>query len=161
MSLYSKEQYKLNPQKFRERHKIYELNNIEKIRLRKKLFRANPLNKLKRKNYRRGRSKIDKNYVIKERLRKRMWAALKGKLKCDKTINLLGCNMSQLHSYLESKFQTGMNWNNYGANGWHIDHIIPCSSFNLLEPSEQKKCFHYTNLQPLWWRDNIVKRDKL
>lgn len=49
----------------------------------------------------------------------------------------------------------------HGVYGWHIDHIVPCASFDLSKPEEQKKCFHYTNLQALWWRDNIVKGDKI
>ena len=51
-----------------------------------------------------------------------------------------------------------MNWDNYGQ--WHIDHIRPCASFNLLDPIEQKICFHYTNLQPLWAEDNLKKSNK-
>jgi DNA/RNA endonuclease G (NUC1) len=54
-----------------------------------------------------------------------------------------------------------MNWENYGKNGWHIDHIIPCASFDLTDPKQQKNCFHYTNLQPLWAADNIRKSDKI
>ena len=46
---------------------------------------------------------------------------------------------------------------NYGTFGWHIDHIRPCSSFDLTDLEQQKQCFHYTNLQPLWWFDNIKK----
>ena len=57
--------------------------------------------------------------------------------------------------YLEAKFQYGMSWENYGE--WHVDHIKPCSSFNLEDPEEQKKCFHYKNLQPLWAKDNLAK----
>ncbi len=54
-----------------------------------------------------------------------------------------------------------MNWENYGRKGWHIDHIIPCSSFDLSDPEEQRKCFHYTNTQSLWEIDNIIKSNKL
>jgi hypothetical protein len=50
-----------------------------------------------------------------------------------------------------------MSWNNHGQ--WHIDHVRPCSSFNLLNPEEQQQCFHYTNLQPLWAADNLSKSD--
>ena len=52
-----------------------------------------------------------------------------------------------------------MNWKNYGT-GWHIDHIRPCSSFNLRKKSEQYKCFNYKNLQPLWYLDNLIKGTK-
>ena len=52
-----------------------------------------------------------------------------------------------------------MNWNNIGK--WHIDHIKPCKSFDLTKSDEQKKCFHYTNLQPLWALDNIKKGAKI
>jgi hypothetical protein len=63
--------------------------------------------------------------------------------------------------YLETKFHDGMNWNNYGKRGWHIDHIKPCAAFNLTNVTEQRACFHYTNLQPLWWYDNLKKADKI
>jgi hypothetical protein len=60
-----------------------------------------------------------------------------------------------------------MNWDNYGEtkdkskkNAWHIDHIIPCAAFNMTDPIHQKACFHYTNLQPLWWHENIRKLNK-
>ena len=53
-----------------------------------------------------------------------------------------------------------MSWKNHGLNGWHIDHIKPVSKYNLLDPEEQKKCFHYTNLQPLWAIENIRKSNK-
>ena len=53
-----------------------------------------------------------------------------------------------------------MSWKNHGKYGWHIDHIKPCSKFNLIDPTEQKKCFHYTNLQPLWAKDNLTKYNK-
>lgn len=53
-----------------------------------------------------------------------------------------------------------MTWENQGKNGWEIDHIRPCSSFNLEDPEEQRKCFNYKNLQPLWAKDNMIKGDR-
>jgi HNH endonuclease. len=53
-----------------------------------------------------------------------------------------------------------MSWDNYGRDGWHIDHIRPCASFDLTDPEQQRQCFHYTNLQPLWAADNIRKGAK-
>lgn len=75
------------------------------------------------------------------------------------TTEFLGCDIDFFLSYIESKFQEGMTWDNYGLFGWHIDHIRPCASFNLLNEEEQKACFHYTNLQPLWAEENIRKSD--
>jgi hypothetical protein len=54
-----------------------------------------------------------------------------------------------------------MSWENYGYRGWHLDHINPCAAFDLTIPEQQKRCFHYTNLQPMWWKQNIAKKDKL
>ena len=51
-----------------------------------------------------------------------------------------------------------MSWNNYGK--WHVDHIRPCIDFDLSKPEEQQKCFHYTNLQPLWAEENMRKHYK-
>jgi len=85
--------------------------------------------------------------------------AIKGGQKCKKTMEILGCSLSFLKDYLESKFQSGMTWENYGK--WHIDHIRPCASFDLSDPKQQRICFHYTNLQPLWAEDNVKKWCKL
>jgi len=71
------------------------------------------------------------------------------------TIQSIGCSVNELKKWLELKFQEGMTWDNYGK--WHIDHIKPCCKFNLADIDDQKKCFHYTNLQPLWAKDNRKK----
>jgi hypothetical protein len=94
-------------------------------------------------------------------LRGRVFAALKKKgVKCERTKILVGCSIPFLIKYIEGLFTDGMTWENQGLRGWHVDHIKPCSKFDLTKPEEQKKCFHYTNLQPLWWRDNLIKGDK-
>ena len=62
-----------------------------------------------------------------------------------------------LKKHIEIQFKEGMSWENHSLNGWHIDHIIPCASFDLTDPDQQKKCFHYTNLQPLEKIENIKK----
>lgn len=74
---------------------------------------------------------------------------------------MTGLTIEELKIYLESKFQEGMNWSNYGMHGWHVDHIKPCSKFDLSDPDQQRKCFHYTNLQPLWAKENKVKYNKV
>jgi len=93
-------------------------------------------------------------------LRTRINVSLRKNLKSAHTFELIGCSIKFLKSYLESKFQKGMSWSNYGYRGWHIDHIKPCALFDLSKPEEQRKCFHYTNLQPLWAEDNWQKSRK-
>jgi hypothetical protein len=101
------------------------------------------------------RRKIDINFRLTMNLRKRIWDALKRNSKSKHTLELLGCSIDKLKQYLESQFKEGMSWSNYGK--WHVDHIRPCASFDMSKVEEQKKCFHYTNLQPLWALENIRK----
>ncbi len=107
--------------------------------------------------YKVNRCKIDPEFKLIKTLRSRLYTAIKSKnaIKSNRTLELIGCTISYLMGYLEAKFTEGMTWKNHGE--WHIDHIKPCCSFNLLDEKEQYKCFHYTNLQPLWAKDNIVK----
>tara|TARA_R100000900_G_scaffold24155_1_gene19076 strand:- start:41 stop:667 length:627 start_codon:yes stop_codon:yes gene_type:complete len=69
----------------------------------------------------------------------------------------LGCTIPEARAYLESKFSEGMSWKNHAHDGWHIDHIVPCAWFNLKIYEEQLRCFHFTNLQPLWAKENLSK----
>ena len=94
-------------------------------------------------------------------LRTRMHNVTKRNTKSECSMKLIGCSKEDFIKYIESKFHGEMSWSNYGLKGWHIDHVIPCDSFDLSVPEEQRKCFHYTNLQPLWWIDNIRKRNKI
>ena len=75
--------------------------------------------------------------------------------------SLLGCTVEELKTHIENQFEDGMTWENWTRDGWHLDHIVPCSSFDLTKNEEQEKCFHYTNLQPLWAEDNLSKGSKL
>lgn len=95
------------------------------------------------------------------RLATRVRMALKGQDKATSTMLLVGCSIAQLKQHLEKQFQPGMSWDTCGENGWEIDHIRPCASFDLKDPEQQKACFHYTNLQPLWAIDNRRKGAKL
>jgi hypothetical protein len=97
---------------------------------------------------------------IERSLRSRCRVALQGKLKAATTQKLIGTSFGEARKYLEKQWQEGMTWDNYGLHGWHIDHIVPLSSFDLTIVEEQMKAFHYTNLQPLWAKDNLRKGDK-
>ncbi len=70
----------------------------------------------------------------------------------------LGCTPSFFKAYLENKFTGKMNYDNYGK--WEVDHIFPVSKINFNDASDILRCFHYTNLQPLWKPDNMKKSNK-
>jgi len=110
------------------------------------------------KKYNKNRKERDINYRILCNLRTRIWEVLKGKNKSLSTMKLVDCSIEQLKEHLQNQFKTGMNWSNYGK--WHVDHIRPCASFDLSKPKEQRKCFNYTNLRPLWAIENIRRNRK-
>ena len=101
-------------------------------------------------------------YRLKHNLRSRVGSALRAQ-KAGKNWSLLdivGCSTKELMAHLESQFTPGMTWDSWAHDGWHIDHIRPCASFDLTDETQQLECFHYTNLQPLWAVDNLTKSDK-
>lgn len=106
-----------------------------------------------------ARLKIDVNYKLLVRYRTRLYKAVKGYDKSKTTRELIGCSVEELKKHLESQFTEGMTFENYGE--WHVDHIIPCSSFDFSKEEEQRKCFNYKNLQPLWAIDNLRKSNKI
>lgn len=114
--------------------------------------RRNEKLKIKRQN--------DPEFKLEHNLRSRIRIALKGIAKSQRTMELLGCSVDDLRKRLENKFTPLMTWDNYGTY-WHVDHIIPCASFDLTNPEQQKRCFHFTNLQPLEAKENIRKGAKI
>ena len=133
-------------------------NNKENITSKKRELYKTGDYKNYNKKYAQKKRATDVNYKLKSNTSSRIRKLInKGGIK---TLNVIGCSIEELKKYLEAKFLEGMNWSNYGLKGWHIDHIKPCSSFDLTNEDELKKCFHYTNLQPLWCTDNWSKSDK-
>lgn len=177
----SKKYRKIHKQEIKELKKLdYQKNKINILK-RVKKYQNNHRNKIKKyqKNYhknhrkdielyKKNRRNIDINFKIKHNLSCRLREILKGKYKVKTTNELLSCTIDFLKRYIQSKFTPRMTWKNYGTghNGkgmkqWHIDHIKPCANFDLSKLNEQRKCFHYTNLQPLWAKDNLIKSDKI
>ncbi len=97
------------------------------------------------------------HYRLLHNLRANISSAFSRKYKSGRSVELIGCSIEFLLQHLESQFKDNMSWNNYGKGGWHIDHIKPCKLFDLTNPEEQRKCFHWSNLQPLWEKDNLRK----
>ena len=102
----------------------------------------------------------DPSYKIAKNLRTRLRNAIKNNQKVGSAIDDLGCTVKELKKHLESKWQEGMSWDNYGYYGWHIDHIKPLVSFDLTNEREFKIANYYTNLQPLWAQENFTKGAK-
>jgi hypothetical protein len=130
-----------NREKYRDTLRKYRDNNREQINKDSKV-----------------RLKEDVDYKIRRNLRSRLSCAVLRRYKKTSAVRDLGCSVEELRSYLESKFQPGMTWDNYGE--WHIDHVRPLSDFDLTNPVQQKEACYYLNLQPLWAIDNLKKSDK-
>src|SRR6266404_2225683 len=103
-------------------------------------------------NYVKSRMLQDPIFRVRVNLGKRLAKVLNGASKSKPTMVLIGCGLSELRTHLERQFRNGMSWGNYGfgTDRWHVDHIVPCAQFDLTNPKHQKRCFHFTNLQPLW-----------
>ena len=144
-----------NPEKVRK----YRENNPEKCNAYNKKYCQRPEVKKKRNARLKKRYHTDPLYRITNNLRSRVHKAVKGKNKSADTMTLLGCSTTHLQDYLTMRFQPGMTWENYGT--WHADHMMPCASFDLEDPEQQRRCFHYTNLQPMWGSENMSKSDKI
>mgnify|MGYP001563855485 CR=1 FL=1 len=151
--------WKKNREKLIARHKIWAIKNIEKIAIKNKIWRKNN-QKWIRDDWN-NRLKTDIQFRLQLRLRSRFGRALKNNYKVGSAVFDLGCSIKEFKIHLEKKFQSGMTWKNYGLYGWHIDHKIPLSSFDLTNREQVKKACHYTNLQPMWALDNLKKNKKI
>ena len=142
--------YKKNKKKIKQYYK----DNAERINARKRIT-----NKIRRDS--------DINYRLGINLRVRLNKALRNNQKSGSAIKDLGCSINELKQHLEGKFYfhpkigENMTWDNYGIKGWHIDHIIPISAFDLMDREQIKQACHYTNLQPLWAKENYSKSNKM
>ena len=115
-----------------------------------------------RRNYESTQYKTDIQYKLTVLYRSRVYAALKNQesTKDVTSKQLMGGSVNTVIKHIEANFLPGMSWGNWSHDVWHIDHIRPCASFDLTDPEQQTQCFHYTNLQPLWAKDNLQKSDK-
>lgn len=171
-------------EKIKEQKRQSYLRNIDSIRLKakqKRILKNNDkvcltkeeqkiISKNKKREYgkiySKNRKKLNVSFKLATNLRTRVSQLIK-KNKCGSAVSDLGCSVDELKIYLENLFyfdnKTGeiMTWDNYGYYGWHIDHIIPLSSFDLTNREQFLKACHYTNLQPLWWQDNLSKGNKM
>lgn len=144
--------------KDREYRKMYRELNKDKIKEYHKSI--SPRRRVSRKKYFEKKYRTDIQYKLLHNLRSRIKNVLKGIAKDSTTMRLIGCTLKEFQEHIESKFTEEMSWEKVLDGSIHIDHIKPCSRFDLTNPLEQKECFHYTNLQPLWAIDNLKKGAK-
>lgn len=148
-----------NPERLKAQWAKYRARNQES----RKAYRRRLEVRRRLSERRRIRKESDANYALVTRLRRRILHAVEcsGGRKFASTAALVGCSIEELRAHLESKFQPGMNWSNHGMGGWHIDHKIPCAEFDLRSEFQQLQCFHFSNLQPLWEKQNLSKGARL
>lgn len=137
-SLSAKNNYQKNKAKRKQQIKEWDKNNLHK-----------------RRAWHKAQQESNLNYRIKRAIRARLKTALAKDYKKESSISYLGCDLEHFKDYMSNLFTENMSWDNYGE--WHIDHIKPLSLFDLSKEEEIKKAQHYTNLQPLWAKDNILK----
>lgn len=161
--LYAKKNY----QKNKDRQDIYWIDNPESLQRRESWKKT--YNKTYKKQYRlrinlqiKTRRENDPNFKMRQTLRSRVWTVLKrkNKSKSASTLTLLGVdNVETVINHIEKQFKSWMTWKNHGD--WHLDHIMPCASFNLTCPVQQLACFNYKNLRPLEAMENMKKGAKI
>jgi hypothetical protein len=150
--LYNKHKkwYNENKQKWNKYIKEYREKNTEKIR------------EVKR-NYERTRKSNDPIYKLISNFRTAIYQVLKENNveKNGHYFEVLKYSPEELILRLEKQFVDGMSWDNYGK--WHVDHILPITSFNINEIGDEEfmKCWSLSNLQPLWGDENVRKSNKI
>ncbi len=163
----SKEWYKNNTEKAKKRIKKWQKENPEKVKKYKRIWNKNNSQYFinHRKNNKEAYRKRYKNYYdnnprykIALLFRNRLNKCLDDGINRVNFLMMIGCEIDYLIYYIQEQFTEGMTWDNHGD--WHIDHIKPCSKFDLSKKSEQLECFNYKNLQPLWAFDNLSKGNK-
>lgn len=156
MERYRKENKERISQSKREWYFRNKESHLKKMRLYRKTNRDKL--RTKKRQYVRRKVLSDKGFKLSRNLRTRLYIALKNNQKRGSAVELLGCSIEEFMLYLENQFEEGMSWDNYGD--WHVDHVIPLSSFNLEDETKLKEACNYLNLQPLWASDNLSKGDK-
>lgn len=154
---YNKNYYAKNAESISETGKKWRHNNKPKL---KEYYNANKeqINERQRKRYH-----SDPEYKIRKIFRTRFKHFLDNNI-TGRMEYYVGCTLEELKLHIESLWVEGMSWENHSHTGWHIDHIVPVSSFDYSEGKLEeslKKCWHYSNLQPLWAKDNLVKSDSI
>lgn len=158
---YRRQYYLKNKEKAIRVAKAYYANNKEAVLEQHKVYRDKNRIELRRKAriYTVERKK-DVAFKLRTNLRTRLYRAIKNQVKRGSAVSDLGCSIEQFKIYLESLFEPGMSWDNWSRTGWHIDHIIPLTKFDLSDVDQLRLACNYVNLRPMWAKYNISKGNK-
>ncbi len=151
-----------NPDVIKRNSQEWYARNREKTLAERKEWRDGNLEVARVQERRRHKNRYDTNtgFRLITLCRARLAGALKGQaVKSARTIELLGCSVENLKARLESQFRPPMSWENHGQV-WEIDHIKACAKFDFTDPAQQRECFHFSNLQPLFKEENRAKAAK-
>jgi hypothetical protein len=153
---YKKQWSNENAEQIAERMRIYRKENADKLKLEKSQYTKNnrPKVNARQSKYNKQRRAVDPLYRLTRNTRN-MVLRYMANGKCMRTQEIIGCTYEELKLHIEQQFTEGMTWENYGINGWHIDHIKPLAMASTEEDIIALN--HYTNLQPLWCLDNLSK----
>lgn len=119
------------------------------------------------RQHRQKRLAADPAFKAQIAIRRRFYMALRNQvydgwnIRSGEAVRLLGCTMQQFVQHVESLWSDGMSWGNWTRDGWHIDHIVPLSAFDLSDPEQAQAACHFTNLRPLWAQENLSKGAKI
>jgi len=141
ISEYYQEHYKINKDTYMENNRKWRQENRDEI------------NKKANKRF-----QTNISARLKKNCRSRIWAAIKGHSLC--SMKLIDCTIPFFKEWLKSNFKDGMTFQNYGSY-WHVDHVIPCSKFDMKDETDITNCFRWTNLQPLEAKLNMSKHDNI
>ena len=150
-----------NLERCRERSRIWARENKDRARENNRAYMSIEGNAERRRA--RGRKRhseryrSDVQYRLKISLRTRINQALKRNRRPTSVLRAVGCTISELKSHIEAQFCPGMTWDNWARDGWHVDHIVPLSFFDLSDPEQMRAAAHFSNLRPLWAKDNLSK----
>lgn len=128
----------------------------------KKEYRQRPEVKAAHAKRQREKCASDPSWRVRKNLSKRMHEIMAGLqlTKAASVMKFIGCTQDELRRHIERQFKRGMTWQNYGTK-WHVDHILPCASFDHTDRKQVAQCWHWTNLRPLFAKENAAKRDKI
>ncbi len=154
-----------NKQELFEKNKVYSNKNKSKIKEYQRNYYLDNKDKIQKygNDYIKDKYKTNLFFKINSIISKSINRGIKNIKEGKSWKDILPYTVNELMNHLESKFEKDMSWENYGKDGWHIDHVIPISLFkyNSYNHPAFKACWSLKNLQPMWCDENYSKGNRI